>query len=45
MKLVFHPEPGKGEGSGNAKRRKVIHRKWEDIFGELKKKKQQVVLL
>ena len=38
MKLIFNPEPGKGEGSGNAKRRKVIHRKWEEIFGELKKK-------
>ena len=37
MKLIFHPEPGKGEGSGDAKRRKVIHRKWEEIFGELKK--------
>ena len=41
MKLIFNPEPRKGEGSGNAKRRKVIHRKWEEIFGELKKQNKQ----
>jgi len=41
LKLIFHPDPGNREESGNAKRRKVIHRKWEEIFGELKKQNKQ----